>query len=344
MSAATYRRSLAVCAAVAILSGCGASLPPTGASPDFAQAVPAKLHAAHGKSWMDLGAARWDLLYVTNGDGIVNVFRYWQKKPVGMITDLNAPYGACADADGHVYIVDETARQIVEYAHGGTKPIHVIDDKQYVPYACSADPHNGNLAVANYAKMNSSRYYPGNIAIYRHGRGKPVFYSDPALYHYAACAYDDRGNLFVTDGGESSVYRSVFAYLAKHAVKLVTVSMSGGPTWGGGFDEVIGLAWDGRHYVVTPWQNGGYIWQVVVKGDQGRVIRRIELNGHRVVGPIAIYNNHKQVEGTQVVATWSTRSQSAVAYWKYPAGGDNIGEITQDLAYPYGVAISLKQR
>ncbi len=73
------------------------------------------------------GLKQRDLLYVSNADGTVSVYRYWQRTLVGVLTNFTQPMGECADAAGDVYITDYAASTISEYAHGGTKPIRVLE-------------------------------------------------------------------------------------------------------------------------------------------------------------------------------------------------------------------------
>jgi hypothetical protein len=84
-----------------------------------------------------------DLLYVSNANGTVSVFRYWQHALVTVLTDFGRPMGECADPAGNVYIADYQRNKIDEYAHGAKKPAKVLDDSPYAPYACSVAPSNG---------------------------------------------------------------------------------------------------------------------------------------------------------------------------------------------------------
>ena len=149
-------RRLGACAAAAIFAGCSSpnDLPNTAG---FADAAPA-------------GAAKWDLLYVSNGAGTVTVYRYWQRTLHQVLGGFEEPRGECVDGKADVYVTDARKEKIFEFAHGGSKPIKVLSDSGYVPYACSIDPHSGNLAVAN--NSTSSRG-AGSVAIYRHATGKP---------------------------------------------------------------------------------------------------------------------------------------------------------------------------
>lgn len=342
MKFSLFGRTLSACAAAALIAACGGSLPQTSTSRQLAQAVPASMLATHGKSWMDLGTQNQDLLYVSNGDGVVNVYRYWQQKLVGILTDFVYPTGECVNATGDVYIVDYKAEQIVEYAHGGKKPIDVLNDSPYSPFGCSVDLKSGDLAVANYG---DGSYHGGNVAIWRHGTGNPEYFSNRYLYRYRSCAYDSKGNLLVTDGEyNSSGYGSGFGYLAKNSVKLITIGINGGSSWDGGFNGVRGIAWDGKYFVLNTY----WLYRIVIKNGRGHSVGITNISGvgeESEIGPVWIYNNHHSgSQGTQVVAAWSNyQSENGVGYWKYPAGGNLIAEITKGLAEPYGVAVSLKQ-
>jgi uncharacterized repeat protein (TIGR03803 family) len=52
---------------------------------------------------MDKGLKQRDLLYVSNANETVNVYRYWQRTLAGVLTDFKQPMGACADSAGDVY-------------------------------------------------------------------------------------------------------------------------------------------------------------------------------------------------------------------------------------------------
>jgi hypothetical protein len=151
-------RSAIAFASAALLAGCGIS-----------QSV---LVPAQQPNGMAGALKQHDLLYVTNGDGTVSVYRYWQHTLAYILIDFKKPMGACADRSGNVYITDYKRQKIYEYAHGGKKPIATLDDSPYNPFTCSVSPPNGDLAVANspYETYGTG----GNIAIYPHGGGKAI--------------------------------------------------------------------------------------------------------------------------------------------------------------------------
>jgi hypothetical protein len=329
-------RCLFVVCIVALLSSCAphAGIDSPGALPALERTP---VHEA-SRSWVSAGAAKWDLLYVTNANGVVNVYRYWQHKLLGVLADFKTPQGECTDAAGDVYIADYGAAKIYEYVHGGKNPIKTLDDSGYGPFGCAVNSKSGDLAVANYYDYQSRSR--GNIAIYRHASGKGVIYADRYIEGFKSCAYDSKGNLLATDGNgySSSYYGSHFAYLPKNAVKLVNIdfSSSGYPFY------VQGIQWDGRYWVIGQYSD---LDQMTISGNQATFVGTIELSGayEDDLGPFAFYRSTPTSAPTQVVASSTFESRGAVEYWKYPAGGDDIASITSKLDSPFGVAISRKQ-
>ncbi len=331
------RCTFGICIAVISLSACSpqSAIKTSAALPLVS--VPIRMHATD-RTWMDAGAARWDLLYVTNANGLVNVYRYWQHTLTGILSDFDHPEGECSDAAGNVYIADSGARKVYEYAHGAKRPIKTIEDSGYDPYGCAVNLKSGDLAVANF--YDSRSHSRGNIAIYRHASGKAVIYDDSYLRGFRSCAYDDNGNLLATDGNgySSSSYGSRFVYLPKKAVKLISIdfSSSGYPFY------VQAIQWDGKYWVIDQYED---LYQLTISGRQATFVGTIELSGAygNDLGPFAFYRPTPTSAPTQVVGSTAFESRSAAEYWRYPAGGDTIASVTQKLDQAFGVAISRKQ-
>jgi hypothetical protein len=288
------------------------------------------------------GLKQRDLLYVSNANGTVSVYRYWQHTLVGVLTHFDDPLGECADPGGYVYIADYTAKKIDEYAHAGAKAIHTIDDSPYTPYGCSVAPTNGDLAVANYGQKNYRYYGSGNLAVYPGGKGAPTLYAPENDDHFVSCAYDDRGDLLaISETGYSDpiYYSPEFFYLPKHGKELVEMNLPNPYESSGWYNQPVqGIAWDGKYWVVETY-NELYLYTIDVKPE---FVSRIELSGaYFEPGPVSIYRRGFKGVGTQVVAASSEESgKGVVDYWSYPAGGSPIAEITSDLDAPFGVAVS----
>lgn len=308
-------------ALTALLGGCVGS--PGGTMPPGTPVA-----ALHQHVWMDGDLKGQDLLYVTNLNGLVNVYTYWTHKLVGVLTNFTSPYGACVGKGGVVYIVDYNAKNISEYAHGGTKPLKVIDDSPNNPFGCAVDRATGNLAVANY-----NEGYGGNLAIYIHGVGKPTTYAGA----FTSCAYDDRGDLLATAQYGYYDYYTEFNYLPKDSTQLLSIDLPGSRT--SGWLYVQSIEFDGKYWVVDSYdQLFRYLIDI-----KAQLIDTIRLSGgDSTVGELAIYRKTYKVVGTQAVGA-TGGNQAAVNYWKYPAGGNPYHQITGNLANPAGVAISLKQ-
>jgi hypothetical protein len=319
--------------ASSFLAGCGAPQPQGVASmvpqdPDFKRG----LHP-HGHSWMDPAATTQDLVYVSNADGEVTVYRYWQHTLVGVLTNFTQPMGQCADSAGDVFITDYAAEEIFEYAHGGTQPIETLNDSPNEPYACSVDPTTGNLAVAN--DNGSSE---GNIVIWPKGSGGPTTFTDSVLYNFQGCAYDGSGDLLVSNGNPGDSKPASFAWLPRGGTSLINIAVPG-PQAGWAWDYVVGLEWDGKYFGI----DRGDIYQISVIHGQAYYVATTELTGTGdAQGPIAIYNDKPGEQGTQAVGGGANDDGSFVDYWHYPSGGNDIYDITHGVDRPTGVAISLQ--
>jgi hypothetical protein len=320
------------------LAGCGGfgPMPPQGGA--IGNSGIAQLD---GGTWVAAGLGKQTVLYVSNGNGVVNVYEYWTHKLVGVLTKFTQPAGECVDKSGDVYIVDYQAKTISEYVHGGKKPIEVIQDS-YQPLACSVDRTTGNLAVANYGETyaDGEPAYEGdgNLAIYLHGKGKPTFYG-ARDDHFSACAYDDRGDLLASSSnGYSGYYYGEFDYLPKKSKNILSMNLPG-PTsssssWQWGF--IDGIAYDGKYWVVDDYDL--YRYKINIKAEY---VDKITLSGGSGAGGIAVYRKTLRSPATQIVSAIGYNSETKdVGYWKYPAGGDPYYEITTNLDAPDGVAIS----
>jgi hypothetical protein len=276
-------------------------------------------------------AKKVDLLYISDGNGEVTVYTYWQKTLVRVLTGFARPMGECVDKADDVFITDYAAKQIVEYAHDGERPIAKLDDSPYAPYACSVDLTSGSLAVANEAG-NASQ---GNIAVYTDARGMPKVYTDATISDFQACAYDNDGNLLASNG-EAGTRTSYFAWLPKGGGKLLNVNIPG-PLQSWTWESVNGIQWDGRYYVI----DADELYRVSVLNGQGYYIGQTYLQVDGATGPFWIYNIHLKKQGTQVVGPYNDFSYGSVDYWNYPSGGDAIAQISKGLDNPVAVTVSL---
>jgi len=320
----------------------GAVLATTGcASPPSYVAAPASQSMSlerpnHRHAWMNVSAKKLDLLYISEADGEVTVYTYWQRTLVGELTDFYQPQGECVDKAGNVYVTDSFERRIVEYAHAGTKPLRTIDDSPYAPYGCSVAASTGDLAVANEAGGASK----GNIAIYPGASGTPTYYTDKNIPNFRDCAYNSGGDLLASNDQQGSDVSS-FAWFPTGGGRLINVTLPGpSPSWT--WKDVTGIQWDGKYWVIDDYQP----YRVSVIDGQGYYIgfTPIEASGG-TAGPFWIYNDDPTEQGTQVVGVFSEPSRDYVYYWDYPSGGAPIAEIGKDISLqPVALTVSLSAK
>ncbi len=321
-------------AGIAVSTGCGSSAE-QGVAPSAPAPNPLSVRATRASSWMKPDVPNADLLYVSDANGEVTVYRYWQRTLVGILTKFTQPMGMCVNSGGDVFVADYAAQKVYEYAHGGTKAIAAFDEAPLSPYACAVDLTTGNLAVAN---LSSTSSVQGDIAIYTHASGTPAIYTDAKLKNFDGCAYDSDGNLLVTDGryGPRSGGSS-FAWLPNGGSKLLDVNVPGPePSWR--WNDVQGIQWDGKYFVLDEYSE---LYRVSLIKGQAYYIgdTYVSKPGN---GPYWIYNANPKKQGTQVVAGAGSGSSGEVYYWDYPAGGDPIHYVSHGVDEPFGVTISLK--
>jgi hypothetical protein len=317
---AFLRTALPVCVAVIGLTGC--ALPPA-ATPPATPAIAVQPDAN----------AKSSLLYISNGAGNVAVYRYWKRSFVGLLSGFKAPKGECVDADGNVFITDSGSAKIREYAHGGTKPIRVLEDRGYQPYSCSVDPTNGNLAVAN--NLTTARG-EGGIAIYRNARGKPKFYG-PIQYlpNPVAVGYDGEGNLLIASLLQYTSYYeyATFALLPKGQQSFVRVRLSEISS-GSPFEDVTDVQWDGQYWAIA---YNGEIFRYAIANDGESTLEGVLSLSSLGYGQAQFWI-YTTTAGSQIVG--ASPSSNTVYYWHYPAGGAAIASVTSYLNEPYGVTVS----
>jgi hypothetical protein len=316
------RLMLSSCLSVYVLAAYGGSQPPIGAPGTMPQTFAFATQADRGRSWMSPNAKRKDLLYVADSQNSnARVYSYPQGALVGTLSGIYGAWAACADKEGDVFISTLGYNpEILEYKHGGKKPIAVLQDgdSAYFPSDCSVDPSTGNLAVAN-----AQGYYgesSGNVAIYAGAQGSPTFISDNRIPYPSSCAYDDKGNLYI--GGKDDYGRFKFAGIKRgkenfksFRLKTKLCCVPGPFVWNNDrLDVAAGLT----------------IYEFKAKGRSGRETMTVEISTPGV--------NWMTINRGTLVGSGYDRA--AVYLWRYPSGGNPYETITQGLNMPEGVAIS----
>ncbi len=302
------------CAVAAMLVGCG------GSQVDLGVPVVPQRNAAQASSAMRSDTTQ-SLLYVSNVDANnVTVYGYPKGKFVRTLSSFQGPEGECVDSKGNVWIANDAANDIVEYAHGGSKRIASLKDPGNYPYGCSVDPKTGNLAVTNIETTNGVPI--GSLSVYPAAKGTPVTYQGADVYQYFFCAYDNAGNLFVDGATISNTF--AFAELPHGTSTLMKITLN----------QAVGtpgnVQWDGKHLAVGD-ASASAIYQISVSGSSGTVVGTTMLNGG---GNAAI----SFIDGTQVVANISG---TKFGFWKYPTGGSPTSTLSlKGIGGPFGIVVS----
>ncbi len=311
--------ALGVCAAVTTLVGCGASQVSLGPREPIGQNAMLAVHPDRGRSWMAPDAKKTNLMYISDlGTDDVYVYSYPGGILKGTLTGFNRPWGLCVDEAGAVFITDNTTFRILEYAHGGTKPLAILKDPGEDPGGCSVDPTTGDLAVANISTPSTN---PGDVAIYKKARGAGRAYKDRAISFYEYCGYDNRGNLYV-DGMKGGAF--AFAELPKGKHSFVNIGLNENISFGGS------VQWDGQYVAIRDYE-ANVIYQFSISGTAGTETGSTPLDD-------SSFAVQFWIQGSNVVAP--NADSANVMFWNYPAGGAPTKTIT-GLTTPWGVTISM---
>lgn len=316
MTLSRTARSLLIACAAALVAGCGGSsvAPSTGSA-----TVPT---AARRSSWISPDAKKKKKLLYLSDDGTddVYVYSYPKDELVGTLTGFSFPEGECVDKKGDVFIANDDAQTILEYAHGGKIPLATLSDPGYYPIGCSVDPTTGNLVVTN--TYNSS-FTGGSVAIYAKASGSPTLITNTTLLYPRLCGFDPKGNLYV-DGFNSS-FAFVFAELPAGASSLSVITLNQSIGFPGN------VQWDGAHIAVGD-EDSNTIYQFTFSGSSGTEVGSTALSGARNVTQFWIHKG---------IVIGPDAENADVGIWNYPAGGSAVKTIS-GLDQPFGATISAR--
>jgi hypothetical protein len=266
-------------------------------------------------SWMLPEAKTEDLLYISNVY-TVTVYSYPKGKHVGTLKGFYRPLGECSDEAGDVFIADG-GDSILEYAHGGKKPIQTLTLSGYGAQSCAVDPTTGNLAVTwddNFTK--------GYVAVYKNASGNPTLYTNGDML-FSFCGYDPAGSLYV-DGTSSKGNEFLFAELPEGSGTMQTITLDQS------FQHWGAVQWDGKYVAVTD-NEVNTMYRFTISGSSGTLEGTVDLGGAQPLYQLVI--DGKKVVGADDLS-------NAAWYWDYPAGGSPVKSITEDVFHPFGATIS----
>ncbi|MBV8067114.1 MAG: hypothetical protein JO113_03975, partial [Candidatus Eremiobacteraeota bacterium] len=225
-------------ASITILTACAGSQPTV---PSVFESPVIRGSISHDASWMRAGAKSIKLLlYVSDFQaGRVYVSDYATGDLQGILAGFNEPAGLCVDAGGDVWIAQADGEAVVEYAHGGTRPIKTLNTSGRA-FGCSVAP-NGDLAVANFDVGSS----PGSVQVFKHASGTPQQYTCPGRGYYYPPGYDIEGNLYVEALDNLRLADVGVCMLASNGNSMKSVNVNVTINSGGS------VMWDGRHITLT---------------------------------------------------------------------------------------------
>jgi hypothetical protein len=283
------------------------------------------------------GAATQDLLYISNyNTETVVVYSYPQGKLVGTLTGFAQPDGACSDEKGDVWIVNNAGTQsgedVVEYKHGGKKPIATLKIGAGYAISCSVDPTTGNLAATVLQSYGNGQGY---VAIFAHAQGSPQDYTDPQMFAVYFCGYDNKGNLYVDGTQDMPSGAFQFAELSKGKKTFTNITLKGGTIYFPG-----NVQWDGKYVAVGDQEYQDYpetsaIYQTT--GAGGQIVGLTSLTGSSDIGGFWIEG--KTVIGPDTCQNGCTLGSSA-GFYNYPAGGKPTKVLTTGFDSPAGATVS----
>jgi DNA-binding beta-propeller fold protein YncE len=265
------------------------------------------------------------LLYVSSVlTNDVYVYSYPSGKLEGTLTGFSTPYGLCSDTAGNVWIVNDGANDILEYAHGGTTPIATLADPSEYPEGCSVDAKTGNLAVTNFYSSSGD----GSVAVYTKASGSPTLYADPDIAEFRFCGYDDKGNLFADGANSSSQF--AFAELPSGKKSLVTIPVQQTVEWPGG------VQYDGK-YVAVGDTDTGKVYRI--EGKTGKVMQTVSLGDATELNQFWIALGSKGKSNmSQSRLVGPLESGSAVNLYPYPSA--KFSKKIIQVSEPFGATVS----
>lgn len=303
-----------------LIAACGGAHTPLGAVPEA---------GARSESWMLPEAKAQDLVYVSQ-TGPSKPSTYVLSLPRGdLVGHLNVSGSLCSDNAGNVWIAEGSNRyekgKLLEYAHGGEKPIRTLRASNLSPWACAVDPTSGNVAAADGGH---------EIDIYKSGNTRPEVVTNKNL-NLIDVTYDNSGTLLILGGAVIKSHQKLeVAELPKGATKIKLLR---------GFHTGIlghsGFQWEDKNLTLGDALNEG--GHEIYRYEAGRRIKSrgvVELAN----GDFA-YLARYWIQGSKAVATaWCGSGTCAPIFlYNYPAGGEPIKELGEGIVPWQGGAVTI---
>lgn len=292
-----------------------------------------------GSSWMlDEAKKTKELLYVSDAyTRHVYVYNYKTGALLGRLHGFFQPSGQCVDGNGDIWIADYAGESIVEYAHGGIKPIKSMRTTGQ-PDGCSVDPTTGNLAVSNFTTPSGG----SDIEVFA-ASGKTDYSSQDCYDNLYEPGYDKQGNLLV-EGTNPSDLATNICELPHGGNALETLSLNQS------IHQPAGVMWDGKYITLTDvnYDSATAVVQVQQTGSDLTVVNATILDN--TCGPYNIVfqpfiigkqNTPKNAEQGSVVVGPNAECENDFLYWAYPTGGSPTKTLFGSPRAPAGQSVSI---
>jgi len=266
-------------------------------------------HIEHFKQWMEPGAVKNRLLYVSDfSANIVQVYNYpsqgSQNPPAGTLTGFSNPQGMCVDSSSNVLIANTGGENVLQYPYGGTSPTATYNDSGEYPVGCSVDPTSGYVAISDIFSPTTGE---GAVTICTSTSSCTTYVEPGGLLECYFIAYVPSGDLYVVGLNASGV---AMAYLPH-----------GSTVWQPATIEGSSVVFPGQLQYA-----GGYLVVGDQSGSGGSTLYRCSPSG----SVVDCNSGSTVLEGAEVVQWFIKRGIKGVT------GADNSNKVESTWAYPAG--------
>lgn len=266
----------------------------------------------HFKPWMEPGAVKNRLLYVSDfSANIVQVYNYpsqgTQNPPAGTLTGFSNPQGMCTDSHNDVLIANTGGENVLVYPYGSTSSSGSYSISGEYPVDCSIDRTTGNLAVSDIFSPTTGE---GAVTICTSTSSCTTYVEPGGLLECYFIAYVPSGDLYV-DGIATGTYTFGMTYLPH-----------GSTVWQPATIEGSSIVFPGPLQYA-----GGYLVVGDQSGSSGSTLYRCTPSG----SVVDCNGGSTVLEGASDVVQWFIKRGAQGV-----TGVDNGAKVESTWAYPAG--------
>jgi hypothetical protein len=236
----------------------------------------------------------------------------------GTISGLSSPQGLDTDLKLNLYVANGGAGNVLIYASPYTGTPTTLSDTGYFPAGVAQYDNGEYVAVTNTVSTSGGG---GNLLLFKKDKLEATI-TNSAFKYYNFCAWDNKGNLYVT--GQTSSRGTVIGEVpeaSKGKTTLNVLTTDNSITLPGG----IQVTHAGLIAILDQGSGSGstiYTYNAPVSDSLGSPVSTISLTGSRDVLEFAFLSTDKDVWAAD-----SANTAFAFAEWKYPTGGTNVTSV-----------------